>query len=612
MPHDRLHRLLPLLSLSTRPTSQTAEGTAYDLDELLAEAEALLAEAVPPDDDGAARVAFEERLDQVRLRLRTLWAREALLDSEEDLLVDALRALGDVLARADAVDVSRASSGSSTQPAEDSGSSTQPPVGSGSSTQPPDGGGAVDRNLMPPTPEDTGVLVGQKRPRGLVFDAYDDPETALTNWNRMAPTLSQADREHAREMIHTFVQDQAEASIVVVDCETQTLASDRVPVSSMLPSVSVALLLPVSSLSTSNAMRIIAWPSDIPRGCAYEFLNAALDHATRIVAHYGSRFDLPLLARGDEARLARWQAKLHDPLLLLRGIGERGLGLGALLQLNSLGGKTGSGSDAPALFRQGKFQELEDYCANDVDQLAALVLKPEIRVPSGQTTNIVSLRPAAAAPAAPATATQELAQQSEEWFQARKDKITASAAAGLLSLSPFSTRQSSFERLVLNARSAPTAAMQRGIDEEGRIADMYARAFPQAVMQPTGLWTHPEHAWLVASPDRLLGEQGLLEVKSFYKLAKPGPHVLIQVLIQLECTSRRFCDVIQYDGTRVRVDRVERDRELQEDLIELLRPVYEAANAARAGGSRMAPSLNMNDWEVLRDGLRGLYVRRLV
>ena len=131
MPYDRLHRLLPLLNLSTRSTGQTAEGTAYDLDELLAEAEALLAEAVPPDDDGAARVAFEERLDQVRLRLRTLWAREALLDSEEDLLVDALRALGDVLARADAVDVSRASSGSSTQPAEDSGSSTQPPVGSG-------------------------------------------------------------------------------------------------------------------------------------------------------------------------------------------------------------------------------------------------------------------------------------------------------------------------------------------------------------------------------------------------------------------------------------------------------------------------------------------------
>jgi putative phage-type endonuclease len=203
-------------------------------------------------------------------------------------------------------------------------------------------------------------------------------------------------------------------------------------------------------------------------------------------------------------------------------------------------------------------------------------------------------------------------QQSAEWFQARRDKITASAAAGLLSLSPFTTRQAAFERLVLNTRSAPSAAMQRGIDEEGQIADMYVRIFPQAALQPTGLWSHPEHTWLVSSPDRLLGEEGLLEVKRFSRLAKPGPNVLIQVLIQLECTGRRFCDIIQYDGTHVRVDRVERDRELQEDLVDLLHPMHEAANAARASGSHVAPPLNMRDWEELKAGLRGLYVQRLV
>ena len=60
------------------------------------------------------------------------------------------------------------------------------------------------------------------------------------------------------------------------------------------------------------------------------------------------------------------------------------------------------------------------------------------------------------------------------------------------------------------------------------------------------------------------------------------------------------------------IDRVERDRELQEDLIDLLRPMYEAANAARAGGSRTAPELNVRDWEALKEGLRRLYVRRLV
>ena len=57
-----------------------------------------------------------------------------------------------------------------------------------------------------------GELVGQKRQRGLVADAFYDPESALGDWNREAPTLSPADREHAREMLHTFVQDQAEAS----------------------------------------------------------------------------------------------------------------------------------------------------------------------------------------------------------------------------------------------------------------------------------------------------------------------------------------------------------------------------------------------------------------
>ena len=88
--------------------------------------------------------------------------------------------------------------------------------------------------------------------------------------------------------------------------------------------------------------------------------------------------------------------------------------------------------------------------------------------------------------------------------------------------------------------------------------------------------------------------------------------MLIQVLIQLECTGRRFCDIIQYDGTRVRVDRVERDRELQEDLVDLLHPMHEAANAARASGSHVAPPLNMRDWEELKAGLRGLYVQRLV
>ena len=184
----RLHRLLPApkpVHAPDEPDSQTADGTRTTSDELLAEAEALLAEAVPPDDDSAARVAFEERLDRVRLRLRTLWAQQALLDSEEDLLVDALRALDDVLARADAVDVSRASSGlehaagggQREQHSAAGGRRALRPAGRGS-TQPPDGGGEVDHNLMPPTPEDTGETHGpEARPRRLLRRASTPSKT---------------------------------------------------------------------------------------------------------------------------------------------------------------------------------------------------------------------------------------------------------------------------------------------------------------------------------------------------------------------------------------------------------------------------------------------------
>ena len=289
MPHDRLHRLLPLLSLSTRPTSQTADGTTYDLDELLAEAEALLAEVVPPDDDSAARVAFEERLDQVRLRLRTLWAQQALLDSEEDLLVDALRALNDVLARADAVDVSRASSGSSTQPAEDSGSSTQPPAGSGSSTQPPDGGGEVDRNLMPPTPEDTGELIGQKRRRDSSsadpFDPVGDPDTALRTFGEVRSNLSAVEVTSALALLRDFVIDLATDRVAVFDIETTELIDRSTPLADMsISCASVLLLNPSDPAPIDTAEIVTFWNPGAKRGAPMELLAPMLDAAAIIVS----------------------------------------------------------------------------------------------------------------------------------------------------------------------------------------------------------------------------------------------------------------------------------------------------------------------------------------
>ena len=66
--------------------------------------------------------------------------------------------------------------------------------------------------------------------------------------------------------------------------------------------------------------------------------------------------------------------KLHDPMHEAnRASGGRRVRLATLLQLNGLRGKHGEGGDAPGLWRAGKLDQLERYCARDAEALAELV-----------------------------------------------------------------------------------------------------------------------------------------------------------------------------------------------------------------------------------------------
>ena len=126
------------------------------MDELIAQARRFLRERVPADDDSSERIAYEDRWDSLRLRLRRMLNEESLLPGEESLLTDALSDVEAILLGGAA-----AASGSGAPPSNDSqsGSSTQPPAGpSGSSTQPPGGSGSrteTPPNLRPPTPSQT-------------------------------------------------------------------------------------------------------------------------------------------------------------------------------------------------------------------------------------------------------------------------------------------------------------------------------------------------------------------------------------------------------------------------------------------------------------------------
>ena len=97
---------------------------------------------------------------------------------------------------------------------------------------------------------------------------------------------------------------------------------------------------------------------------------ARMDAAEFLLAFGGARFDLPVLARCFEAGpavLGAWMRKLVDPLYVapvVLGVGS-GQKLDEFLRRNGMPGKSGSGAHAVELARDGRWDELGDYCLDD-------------------------------------------------------------------------------------------------------------------------------------------------------------------------------------------------------------------------------------------------------
>lgn len=108
-------------------------------------------------------------------------------------------------------------------------------------------------------------------------------------------------------------------------------------------------------------------PDDKDLAQREEFM-AHLDSARGLCAFNGIRFDFPFLQKAWDipaARVESWIVKTFDVYEACK------LGLGAtfsldrLLAANSLESKTGSGLHAIQLAKEGKWEELGDYCMQD-------------------------------------------------------------------------------------------------------------------------------------------------------------------------------------------------------------------------------------------------------
>jgi hypothetical protein len=114
-----------------------------------------------------------------------------------------------------------------------------------------------------------------------------------------------------------------------------------------------------------------------------EFM-ALLDDAPRLCAFNGVRFDVPFIARqwgAPTERVEGWMRKLFDPFEASRAALGRTFKLEQLLQTNGLQGKTGSGTAAITMAREGRWAELEEYCMHDTRMTHAAASLAVIALP---------------------------------------------------------------------------------------------------------------------------------------------------------------------------------------------------------------------------------------
>lgn len=155
-------------------------------------------------------------------------------------------------------------------------------------------------------------------------------------------------------------------------------------------------------------------------------------------------------------------------------------------------------------------------------------------------------------------------QQTPEWYAARLGKVTASSLHKVLARTKTgygADRANYLTQLVLErvtgtkADSYTNAAMQWGIDQEP-----FARAAYEAakglLVDEVGFVQHPTIAMAGASPDGLVGDDGMVEIKCpdsktalecWLSEDPVESKYFAQMQWQMRCADRAWCDYVVFD-----------------------------------------------------------------
>lgn len=174
----------------------------------------------------------------------------------------------------------------------------------------------------------------------------------------------------------------------------------------------------------------------------------------------------------------------------------------------------------------------------------------------------------------------DIEQRSQDWYAARLGKVTASRVEDVIAKTKTgysASREKYMAQLVVEritnkkADSYTNAAMQWGIDQE-----QYARAAYEArnevFVDEVGFVPHPRIEMAGASPDGLVNDDGMVEIKcpetqtmiDTLLTGKVPSKYFAQMQFQMACADRSWCDYVVFDprmpeGAQLFIKRIDRD-----------------------------------------------------
>lgn len=177
----------------------------------------------------------------------------------------------------------------------------------------------------------------------------------------------------------------------------------------------------------------------------------------------------------------------------------------------------------------------------------------------------------------------EILQRTPEWFEFRLGKVTASRIGDLMAKtrSGYSASRANYmaelviQRLTGTVEQGFTSpAMQWGTEQESNARNAYS-FFTENAVEEIAFINHPTIEQAGASPDGLVGDDGLVEIKcpnsathlDTLLTGKINNKYILQMQWQMACSSRKWCDFVSFDprfpeDLKIFIKRVNRDDEL--------------------------------------------------